>query len=634
MGSTTTSTEFSCQTRPTTVDAVIQWPEYEHNFEGELWKVSHDHPWVTTTACETEEPVVEAMEPGSPITSPQHTSIPVKQSQADNDIMRTNDDSMIENSVQSDPDYEPSSDSDVSEESSREAPCGPEEIVNERKFIIFERNLDLLLWAVRCQQPECVAPVISVNKSHLKGMLLHVRGTCLNGHVAFDWESQPKVGDMPAGHLIGAAALLFSGNQFAPVCSMAAFMNLAFFGKTSYFAIQKSYLVPVVMTRWKEEETALAEELLTRVDNGEEIRIAGDGQCDSPGYSAKYCTYSLMDQQSGKVVTLNVQQVSECTSSVAMETEAFAACVGNMAERGIYMDVFSSDRHRGVGAAIRKDYSAFIGNHQYDIFHVTKSLQKDLCKKAKGKDCQELKDWIPSINLHLWWACATCNGNPEVLVEKFRSSIFHASDRHQFPEFRHFQQCQHPIPLPNNHQRQYLEEGSAAHTALGKAVNKKSLLADLKKCTKFCHTGQLESYHALRLKYCPKRSHFSMEGMEVRGALAALDHNANVGRQQATVVHPSVASGEVGSLRFAAHCLKRTKRWSARPVLEGKSYDHVYELMVRVVSKKDIRDTTLYVCREVDKNIARTPFPGKHALVASHINRMNMAWICYRPMAI
>ena len=28
---------------------------------------------------------------------------------------------------------------------------------------------------------------------------------------------------------------------------------------------------------------------------GNDLKLSGDGRCDSPGYSPKYCTYSLMD---------------------------------------------------------------------------------------------------------------------------------------------------------------------------------------------------------------------------------------------------------------------------------------------------------------------------------------------------
>ena len=40
------------------------------------------------------------------------------------------------------------------------------------------------------------------------------------------------------------------------------------------------------------------------------INLHGDGRCDSPGHSAKYGTYTLMDNGSGKVVAFSVVQVS------------------------------------------------------------------------------------------------------------------------------------------------------------------------------------------------------------------------------------------------------------------------------------------------------------------------------------
>ena len=52
--------------------------------------------------------------------------------------------------------------------------------------------------------------------------------------------------------------------------------------------------------------------------------------------------------------------------------------------------------------------------------------------------------------------------------------------------------------------------------------------------TGFHHTGALEVFHSLILKYCPKRQHFSYVGMQARIELAILDHNYNTNRKQAT----------------------------------------------------------------------------------------------------
>ena len=60
------------------------------------------------------------------------------------------------------------------------------------------------------------------------------------------------------------------------------------------------------------------------------INLNGDGRCDSPGHSANYGTYTLMDNDSGKVVAFRLFQVSEVTSSNAMEKEGFKRCIESL----------------------------------------------------------------------------------------------------------------------------------------------------------------------------------------------------------------------------------------------------------------------------------------------------------------
>ena len=57
------------------------------------------------------------------------------------------------------------------------------------------------------------------------------------------------------------------------------------------------------------------------------INLNGDGRCDSPGHSARYGTYTLMDNDSGKVEAFSVVQVSEVTSANAMENEGSKRCM-------------------------------------------------------------------------------------------------------------------------------------------------------------------------------------------------------------------------------------------------------------------------------------------------------------------
>ena len=47
--------------------------------------------------------------------------------------------------------------------------------------------------------------------------------------------------------------------------------------------------------------------------------MSSDGRCDSPGYSANYCTYSLMDNATGLILDYSLVQVTETGTSVAMD---------------------------------------------------------------------------------------------------------------------------------------------------------------------------------------------------------------------------------------------------------------------------------------------------------------------------
>ena len=77
-----------------------------------------------------------------------------------------------------------------------------------------------------------------------------------------------------------------------------------------------------------------------------------------------------------------------------------------------------------------------------------------------------------------------------------------------------------------------MRSGSTAHNSFRKVVLQDTLLRDMKRLTGFHHTGSLEVFHSLLLKYCPKRQHFSYVGMQARIELAILDHNYSTQRSK------------------------------------------------------------------------------------------------------
>ena len=191
----------------------------------------------------------------------------------------------------------------------------------------------------------------------------------------------------------------------------------------------------MINAAWEKEQ----QNTLRQVKMKGAVSLNGDGRCDSPGHNAKYGTYTLMDDNAGKITAFSIVQVSEVTSSNAMEKEGFIRCLTTLEDN-------------------------------------------------------------------------------EVAINR--------------------------ITTP-------------AHVALEEVVLNRKLLKDLAKLADFCHTGGLEVYHSMLLKYCPKREHFTYQGMLARTQLAALDNNSNVGRQQAVE--------RSGQPRYRPCYPKGTKRWVVKP---------------------------------------------------------------------
>ena len=142
------------------------------------------------------------------------------------------------------------------------------------------------------------------------------------------------------------------------------------------------------------------------------------------------------------------------------------------------------------------------------------------------------------------------------------------------------------------------------------------LLKDLAKLTDFCHTGQLEVYHSMMLKYCSKREHFSYQGMVARTQLAALDNNANTGRSQALV-----KSGEqAGEARYKLCFPKANKRWVVKPITEKKSYKYLSGLLSQAVKRCEEGNA---VPVHLPRNIASEPTPVKADVIQQHHSRFN-----------
>jgi hypothetical protein len=507
--------------------------------------------------------------------------------------------------------YEPSSSQMSAEHSAQSSESSqPVNLVHDRKFLVFESQLDILLCRLICTICHCPCSIDDVVKQFGNGTVLSIIVYCTGGHIIIKWQSQPFVGHMPAGNLLLCAATLLTGETFQHIENVANFVNMKFMSHTTFYSIQRENLIPVIMAAWKTEQQAVFEELRIR---NQPLRLSGDGRMDSPGFSAKYCTYSLMDMTSQKVVAFTVVDVTETGgSSTNMEVVGFERCLQQLLDSGFTVDVVATDRHVQVRSLLRKKYPLI--RHQFDVWHVAKSVRKKLLNVSHKKINSDLSPWSQSISNHLWWCASHCNGNADLLVESWSAIIHHTVNKHDFPG-EMYTRCDHE-PLTDDQQRRkkWLIPDSASHNALKSVVLNKTLLKDIRQLNEFCHTGNLEVYHSLMTKYCPKRQEFDSVQMIARTALAVLDHNNSTGREQ------KVDSSGEPCYRHVFP--KSSAKWVAKPLYEEKTYKHVWDILHKVVEQQRGHQLSLIIPTH-PQNIASIPMPPKHELLLRQHSRFH-----------
>ena len=147
--------------------------------------------------------------------------------------------------------------------------------------------------------------------------------TCLRGHSnTCTWKSQPMVNGAAAGNVLIPAAILFSGNSYQHIHDFAKFLNVLLM---SYF--------PSLTVHGKKVKLVL----FNKYDRLTMLIYAVMGDAIALNIREKYGTYISMDENSKKVIEFSVVQVTEVTSSNAMEYEGCIGTLNTFLEREVPM---------------------------------------------------------------------------------------------------------------------------------------------------------------------------------------------------------------------------------------------------------------------------------------------------------
>lgn len=368
----------------------------------------------------------------------------------------------------------------------------------------------------------CKSKIIN-KKWYAIGATICVRSECSEGHSS-KWFSQPVKKQFSKGHVHIATSILLSGTLFTTFKVFCSSLKLVMFSRATYDKIMNKYSYRLIEKIWEKKRT----EQMNYVKESGQLWIAGDGQYDSPGFCAKYCTYTFMDINSGCIVDFQLIQKKMMPGD--LEKNACKQLIDKLI--GIdkcKIDLLLTDRHVGIRHLLKTSYPDI--THEFDLWHLSKSLMKKF--KTINKKYEEVLAWKQSISNHLWWSAQTCNGDSDLLITKFTSILKHIKNVHEWEEDGVKKTCEHP-PLSDEYKKQklWLLPDSKPYEVLKEIICNKKFLTDLKQTKNYVHTGRLESYHNLRLKYVPKRVHFSFKAMYIKSIIAIIDHNSNLNKKK------------------------------------------------------------------------------------------------------
>ncbi|XP_052767535.1 uncharacterized protein LOC128234765 isoform X2 [Mya arenaria] len=470
-----------------------------------------------------------------------------------------------------DPDYETEASvySDSEDDNPRQA-----DVHKQRKFLVFEDNLLELF--NRCEM--CHLPTKG-KVCNVQGSAMAIKQVCECGHTR-RWESQPKVRGVPAGNILLSAGILFSGCSPSKVLRIFEFINVLSISLSTFFSHQRTVLWPAIERVWTKCNDQLISVLL---DREEELVVAGDGRSDSPGHSAKFGVYSMIDMHTGRVVAIELVQSNEVKSSYHMELEGLKRATDSLRRCGLSLAEIITDRHLQIQKWIRENLPGTV--HSFDVWHIGKAVKKKLLALSKEKDCNIVCKWMKSITNHLYWSAASSQGEEgSMIAAKWTSVVNHVQDIHT-GHGDLYQQCTHGPLEP----REWLKKGSKAAAKMEDILLNKRLCKDIKKLSTGFQTSTLESFHSVINHFAPKMTAYSFHGQMCRQYLAALHFNENVQRGKKI--------SKNGKFNLKIVFPKYKDDFSVKFVNDEMTFGYVKELL----------DMCIEICGE--KNKLSTPAP-------------------------
>ena len=190
--------------------------------------------------------------------------------------------------------------------------------------------------------PKCKGDIQKINWDPFRGASITAKTVCENNCENVEWSSSKKIRSAAKINFDIATAALVTGTGTTDITRFMAELGVHLQSRKHIIDLQEAYGFPAVKQIYKKHRSVLVEELKCR-DEG--CNFSGDARFDSPGFSAKFGTYSLMEEESHKVVQFHMAHCRTSPSSVAKEKDGFEACVQALQDEEVRIEGIATDRH-------------------------------------------------------------------------------------------------------------------------------------------------------------------------------------------------------------------------------------------------------------------------------------------------
>ncbi|XP_060561175.1 uncharacterized protein LOC132720945 [Ruditapes philippinarum] len=367
---------------------------------------------------------------------------------------------------------------------------------------------------------------------------------------------------------------------------MHSFLRLGITASPTHYQIQSKHAIPVIKEEFERVMKANIEKYI-----GKNIVIAGDGRMDSPGHSAQYCTYTIMEYENKDILACEIVNKRETDmKSTAMVKEGLKRCLKKLSDSGITIQELCTDASTSIASMIGKEYPDI--EHSFDVWDGAKNFGKRLGAVGAESKNKELRPWLPHVINHFWYCCREAGGDEHKLLGKWRGVLHHVVNDHKWA----LGECDHGT-LQEAEDSKWLEPGESSHLALTKLVLDTRFLHNLRFYKNFRHTEDLESFHEHILMYCAKRFAYTHPVYKARNYLACIDYQAHKDR--------GLLRNKKGEIRLHRMFSKKSNNWTCYPQKQPKKYEYIPELLRQIIDHFVSSDIPLTAPQEMSPSDPR-----------------------------